>query len=176
MFLTLLTNVCQQLNQLGLPYMLTGSAALEFHTVGRSTRDLDVVIELNETQIELFLAVFTNHYYHQPSIITEVQRGGMFNLIDFETGFKIDFILRKDTEYGRMAFSRRSFYAHVLPIPVWVISLEDLIIAKLLWIQEPYSDRQAADIKQLLRNPVTDYAYLHRWIRELRLNTFDIAL
>lgn len=176
MFLTLLTNVCQQLNQLGLPYMLTGSAALEFHTVGRTTRDLDVVIELREDQIELFLAAFTNHYYHQPSVLAEIRRGGMFNLIDFETGFKIDFILRQDSDYGRTAFSRRIYDATALAIPIWVITLEDLILAKLIWIQDIYSDRQIVDIQQLLRNSATDYAYLHQWISILHLNTFDLPL
>lgn len=176
MFLTLLTNVCQQLNHLGLPYMLTGSAALEFHTVGRSTRDLDVVIELDETRVESFLAAFTNHYYHQPSVLEEIRRGGMFNLIDFETGFKIDFILRKNSDYGRAAFSRRIYHADTLAIPVWVISLEDLILAKLIWIQDMYSDRQAADIQQLTRNPATDYIYIRQWISALRLNTFALPL
>jgi len=57
---------------------------------------------------------------------------------------------------------------------VYVISLEDLILAKLQWIQTLYSDRQAQDIQNLLRNPDLDKGYLTHWIQELNLNTYEL--
>ena len=167
--------VCQKLDNLKLPYMLTGSAAMNYYSVVRTTQDLDIVLELHESEVQSFIASFPNHYYHEPSIISEIKRQGMFNLIDFDSGYKIDFILRKNTDYSHVAFSRRwssDDFGH----PIWVISLEDLILAKLLWIQQLYSDRQATDIKQLLLSADVDKVYLQHWIEKLNLKTYELNI
>ncbi len=57
---------------------------------------------------------------------------------------------------------------------VWVIAIEDLILAKLIWIQEIFSDRQTNDIRNLLKNPEIDRQYLDNWVFELKLNVFDL--
>jgi hypothetical protein len=54
--------------------------------------------------------------------------------------------------------------------------LEDLILAKIAWIQTLYSDRQIADIEKLLLNPQIDKEYLHYWLKALQLNTYQIEL
>lgn len=155
--------------------MLTGSAAMNYYSVIRTTQDLDIVLELKEDELEVFLNAFPNHYFHEPSIISEIKRKGMFNLIDFNTGYKIDFILRKNTEYAKVAFSRR-WLSNDFGTSVWVISLEDLLLAKLIWIQQIYSDRQANDIQQLLHATTINKDYLRYWIKELNINTYTIEL
>ena len=167
--------VCQKLETLQVPYMLTGSAAMNFYSVIRTTQDLDIVLELQEYQVEAFLSVFPNHYFHEPSILSEIKRLGMFNLIDFNTGYKIDFILRKNTPYSAKAFARR-WLSDDFGHSVWVISAEDLILAKLQWIQQLYSDRQASDIQQMLQSNQIDRVYLKYWVTELKLNTYAIIL
>lgn len=57
---------------------------------------------------------------------------------------------------------------------MWVIAIEDLILAKLIWIQEIFSDRQTNDIRNLLKNPEIDRQYLDNWVFELKLNVFDL--
>lgn len=59
----------------------------------------------------------------------------MFNVIDFEGGEKIDFIVRKNTEFHVNEFERHQ-RVEALGFSVWVVSLEDLIISKLNWIQQ----------------------------------------
>ncbi len=51
--------------------------------------------------------------------------------------------------------------------------LEDLILSKLIWIQEIQSDRQMGDIKSLLDAP-HDKEYLNKWKIELGLKTFGL--
>ena len=97
----------------------------------------------------------------------------MFNIIDNETGFKIDFFIRKDNEYSEVAFGRR-LRLDDFGEEVWVISIEDLILAKPIWIQEIFSDRQANDIGNLLKNPEIDTRYLHYWAGHLKINTFGL--
>jgi hypothetical protein len=80
MIFSFLQNIATKLNSLELAYMITGSAAMDFYLVWRSTKYIDIIIELRIAYVERFLAIFDNHYYHQPSIIEEIKRRGMFNM------------------------------------------------------------------------------------------------
>lgn len=153
--------------------MLSGSFAMSFYAVSRTTRDIDIVAFLQEKDIDSLLVAFDGYYFHRPTIEDEIDRKGMFNIISNDSGYKIDFIILKQDEYSQLAFSRRQ----LLPLAdemVYVIAIEDLIIAKLKWIQQLYSERQIADIQNLLRAPVVDYDYLLFWTGKLKLITFDL--
>lgn len=169
----LLHRISQILGENGIPYMLSGSVALGLYTVARTTRDIDIVIELKESDVDKFVAGFDGFFVDEVGIADEVKRGGMFNLIDKKTAFKIDFIIRSDSEYGNEEFSRRKKMT-LDGVELWVVSLEDLIIAKVRWIQDFQSDRQINDIKSLLLNPMIDWEYVDKWTRKLQLKTFNL--
>jgi len=82
--------------------------------------------------------------------------------------FKVDFIIRKDDPYALEQFNRRGIKA-IAGIKSYVISLEDLILAKLIWSQDSGSELQERDIQNLLRlyEPDLDHAYLQRWAETL---------
>jgi len=96
-----------------------------------------------------FTSLFPNAYYDVNTIKEELKRKGMFNVIDYSTGFKIDFIIQKDTEYHNLAFQRRKRVKE-FNTELWVIDLNDLIIAKIIWIQQYQGERQIFDIENLL--------------------------
>lgn len=173
MILKLLEKVCLALERQNISYMLSGSVALGFYTVARTTRDIDIVIHLLPQDVDNFLSEFEGFYYYKEGIIEEINRQGMFNLIDTTTGYKIDFIIPKRTEYGMMAFNRRK-KINELGFNIWVISLEDLILNKLIWIQDYQSDRQINDIRSLFRNPEINWNYIKEWIKVLNLKTFKL--
>ena len=58
--------------------------------------------------------------------------------------------------------------------PAWIVSLEDLVVAKIKWIQELQSDTQISDIGNLLKNPKIDLEYVKGWCEELNLKTFNL--
>ncbi|MCY7349315.1 MAG: hypothetical protein LH606_01430 [Cytophagaceae bacterium] len=95
----------------------------------------------------------------------------MFNLIDQETFYKIDFIVRKNTLYETVKFNRRQKIALGEQL-VWVISPEDLVLSKLQWVQQLQSERQLDDIAKLLKASALDLGYLQEWTQKLNLNTF----
>jgi hypothetical protein len=97
----------------------------------------------------------------------------MFNVIDHETGFKIDFILRKNSDYRILEFARRQKIL-INDIEVWIVSPEDLIISKIEWIQQLKSDKQLSDIENLLAIHNLDREYIKRWCKELKLNTYNL--
>lgn len=154
--------------------MLSGSMALNSYTVPRMTLDADIVIELSGKNLEDFFEIFENEFYvNKDSVREEVARSGMFNVIDHKTGFKVDFIVRKNTEYRILEFNRRR-KERIGNSEVWIVSPEDLVISKIEWIQQLKSDRQISDIENLLSIPAIDKNYIIDWCNKLKLNTFDL--
>jgi hypothetical protein len=174
MIFKLLKKVVGGLNSKGVSYMLSGSVALNVYAVPRMTLDIDMVIELLPENVDEFLEAFNKGYYVDAfTVKEESRRNGMFNIIDHETGYKIDFILRKNSEYRRLEFERRR-KMKIEDIETWVVSPEDLIISKIEWIQQYQSPKQIEDIKQLLKYEPLNLAYVIEWCEKLRLNTFNL--
>ena len=144
------------------------------YTIPRMTRDIDIVVNLQASGIEKFLAIFKEGYYiHADSVREEVRRRGMFNVIDFNSGLKIDFIVRKNSGFHVNEFQRRE-QTSAYGFPAWIVSLEDLVVAKIKWIQELQSDTQFNDIRNLLKNPKIDLEYVKGWCEKLDLKTFNL--
>jgi hypothetical protein len=174
MISSLLEEVCLALNKANISYMVSGSMAMTLYTIPRMTRDIDIIIELNKEDIDMFYDIFAGHaYIDKLTVEEEVKRRGMFNVIDHRTGYKVDFMLKKFSEYREKEFERRQFTT-MFGFPMWVVSLEDLILSKIIWIQEYQSERQIEDIKNLLRNDKADMAYIQVWCQKLTLNTFNL--
>jgi len=174
MILKLLKKVCEALEERDLSYMLSGSIAMNIYTVPRMTRDIDIVINLTLSDINKFTEIFKEgFYFYEKDIRDEVARRGMFNVIDFESGQKIDFIIRKNTEFHINEFERK-VKTDAYGFDVWIVSIEDLIISKLNWIQQLKSDTQTNDIRNLIGNPEADMNYIKKWINKLKLNTFNL--
>jgi hypothetical protein len=177
--LDFLEKVTEKIEYIELPYMLSGSLAMGFYAIQRTTRDIDLVVEMEEKHIEAIVKLFEEGYYcYQPALRDAFITNGMFNIIDNSTGFKIDFILRKNSNYDKIAFQRKKnlSFGEKYSKKFWVISLEDLIIAKFRWIQDLISERQLEDIKNLLLNTSLDRDYLKYWLKELNLKTYEIIV
>jgi hypothetical protein len=173
MILNLLKRVCKSLDESKFPYMISGSIAMNIYSIPRMTRDIDIVVELSLERTDEFTDLFPDSYFNKEIIRNEIIRKGIFNIIDHETGFKLDFIVRKETEYYQLAFNRRQRIKE-LDTELWVISLEDLIIAKIIWIQQIQSEKQIQDIENLLLNPDVEMNYINDWCNKLKLKTFDL--
>lgn len=172
--LSLLERICQILTNLKIPYMLSGSVAMNFYADPRTTQDIDIVVEMYDYDVPSFIKMLDDKfYYFQEGIYEEIRRKGMFNIIDFETGYKVDFITMKKDLYEQVKFQnrRKTVYDN---IELWIISPEDLIISKLQWIQTLESDKQKNDIVNLLDNEQLDLDYIKNWCRTLKLKTYKI--
>ncbi len=57
-----------------------------------------------------------------------------------------------------------------IEIPIWIVSLEDLILSKLYWAKDTLSEMQLKDVKNLLlSSQQIDLDYLNKWIEKLKL-------
>ena len=98
----LLKEVTVALEKRNIPYMVSGSMAMVVYTVSRTTRDIDIVIELSKGSLKGFYEIFkANFHLHKPTVEEELSRRGMFNAIDHRSGMKIDFVIRKNSLYRK---------------------------------------------------------------------------
>ena len=162
--------VTQRLNGANIAYMISGSIAANYYTIPRMTRDIDIVIGLKESDIDNFVGIFEKDFYVDREMIKkEVLRKGMFNLIHNQYIIKIDFIVRKESEFQDVAFSRMSKVL-IKGDPMWIISAEDLILAKLLWAKDSHSEFQLKDVRNLMGTVDNlDLEYIDKWISKLNL-------
>lgn len=157
-----------------LPYMLTGSVASSAHGVPRSTRDLDIVIAPTRAQLLALMREFPSDRYYadEQQALQALANRSQFNVIDFATGWKADFIIAQDSEYGRCALARRALI-DIAGNSVYVAAPEDVLIAKLQWANLGKSDRQLQDAAGIIstQGRKLDVGYVERWVRELHLET-----
>ena len=90
-----------------------------------------------------------------------------FNAIHQQTLIKVDFMIRKREEYRQHEFARR-VRLRVGDFDLWVVSKEDLILSKLHWASESQSERQLADVENLIATGC-DTDYLKTWSAVLNL-------
>jgi len=168
--LEVLIEVAQRLDKAKITYLISGSIAANYYTIPRMTRDIDIVIEMKTTDVDRFIKSFKDNFSIDEEMVkTEVQRGGMFNLIHNKHIIKIDFILRKASPWQQSMFLRRK-KIDIDRGSAWLISGEDLILAKLLWAKESMSEMQLKDVSHLLKSIKTlDRVYLKQWIKGLDL-------
>jgi hypothetical protein len=161
-----LRDVTQRLGSAGIAYMLTGSWAMNYYAEPRMTRDIDLVVLLETADAERVIALFEPDYYvPQQTLKQAIRNRSMFNVIHKEGVIKVDFILLKDDPYQQAAFARRQQVTYG-ELPTWIITLEDLILAKLLWAKDSQSEMQLRDVQNLLAvSP--DRALLQSWATDL---------
>ena len=159
-----------KMNELGIDYMVTGSFAMSAYGEIRMTRDIDVVIQINENQIKPFTELFEREYYvSDESIRRAIENRSMFNVISNVHGGKVDCIVMKDTNFARASFQRK-YKVSVTEIEFWTTTKEDLIVAKLSWARDSHSEMQIRDIANLTSSEY-DSAYVDDWIGRLQLES-----
>ncbi len=169
-----LQTILKFLHTQNIPYMLSGSVAMSIYTLPRSTRDFDFIVNLQFNNIEALLQVFKEGYYCEEDAVKEaVKHRGMFNIIDHASGFKADFVILKNEPFRQAEFERRR-KVDFFDTAVFVVSAEDLLLSKLIWIQQIQSTVQMDDIKNLALIETLDWPYICTWLGFLKLNTFDL--
>ena len=182
--LEVLQRVISKLEELRIPYMVSGSAASSFHAFVRTTQDGDLVVALDLDQVEKFAAAFAPEFYlDRASIRRALQMGRSFNLIHLESSLKIDFFPLRKRGYSQEEFSRRQprLLLKESTAPVYVATAEDTILSKLEWFREggEVSENQWKDVLGIIKVQAhsLDLPYMNHWARELHVeDLFEKAL
>jgi hypothetical protein len=168
--LEVLKIITGRLESAGIAYMVTGSIAMNYYAVPRMTRDIDVVVELAAADADRVCALFEGDFYvERDAARAAIAARGVFNLIHQAHVVKVDFIVRKESEYRSAEFARRQ-PASVEGHGFFIVAPEDLIISKLDWARDTRSEVQLGDVRNLLASvPGLDKEYLARWAERLGL-------
>jgi hypothetical protein len=159
-------DVSARLEQAKLPYMLTGSMAMNYYAQPRMTRDIDIVVALEPNHIDTVVRLFHPDYYvSRDAVAQSIRAESLFNLIHEESVIKVDCIVRKNMPYRRLEFDRRQ-HIRIENFLTWIATKEDLIISKLLWAKDSHSELQLRDVKNLVARG-SDSAYIAHWTKEL---------
>jgi len=168
--------VAEILESLNIAYLVGGSVASGIWGEMRYTQDIDLVADLKESQINLLIDACSPRFYLSEIAIKEaIDLGHSFNLIDRQTGWKIDIFILTQDPFKQSKFHRRQQVSvdemgHTLNFS----SPEDTILQKLLWYQmtKKQSAQQWRDILGILKlqQPVLDVAYLQQWANFLQLS------
>ena len=154
--------------------MLSGSMAMSAYTLPRFTRDFDFIVHLKPETIPQLTDYFKEGYYcDEDSVREAIKNKSMFNIIDHKSNYKADFVILKNEPYRQMEFSRRRQIVF-LDMKIYIVAAEDLLLSKLIWIQQIQSSIQMEDINALWHINDIDKNYIHHWIASLKLNTFDL--
>ncbi|MDO8682493.1 MAG: hypothetical protein Q7N50_03310 [Armatimonadota bacterium] len=152
-------------------YMLSGSVVSSLQGEPRSTHDIDIVIAIQEASTYKLIDAFppADYYIDNNSVQRAIKTKDMVNLIDMNTGDKIDFWILTDSPFDQSRFSRRIF-TETLRMQVVVSSPEDTILAKLRWAKlSGGSEKQFTDALRVyeVQFGKLDLDYLRSWAEHL---------
>ncbi len=165
----LLIKIVEVLENLKIPYLITGGIALLIWGRPRFTADIDIVVKLEDKDFSLLkksLKLLSKVGYI--SVENPLGEQSEFNFIDGNTGIKVDFWrLNKDDLFDNSRLKRR-VSKKILGKDVYFTSPEDLILIKLKWYKDFKSSHQIEDVQSIIKiSGSLDMIYLKRWAKKL---------
>lgn len=171
-FVEVLRRLAPKLEQSDVWYMITGSIAASYYGLTRATQDLDIVISASPEKLKTLIRLLPKEEYYAEleDALDAYRHQSMFNVLDTNRGWKIDFILQKSAPFYQQAFGRRKAVTFE-GVPTSMITGEDLILSKLEWSKLGESERQIKDAAVVLQKRARelDRTYIEKWVRELGL-------
>jgi hypothetical protein len=169
--------VIQAFDALGIGYHIAGSVASSAYGIARATLDVDLVANLNESQIKSLVDRLSNGYYIDEDRVRDaVARRSSFNLIHLESMLKVDVFVLKSRPYDQVAFARarlENLGEGTVTRQHYLASPEDVILNKLEWYREGgcLSERQWNDVVGILKvqQSSLDIEYMRCWAATLDL-------
>jgi hypothetical protein len=165
--------IAGHLEAAAIPYMVVGSIAALVHGRARATMDVDMVIDPDAAALRAFVSSLPSqdYYVSLEAAVDALRRRSQFNVLDQDSGWKIDLLIRKARRFSREEFERRQLL-EAFGRRLSVASLEDVIVAKLEWAELGASQRQTDDVRALveLAGARLDRPYVQRQVTELGLD------
>ena len=170
----LLERLVEAFEQLEIPYLVTGSIAAMAYGEPRLTNDIDIVADVQMSNIPDLLTAFPpSEFYLSEDAMTEaIRHASQFNIIHPASGLKVDVIVRKDTAFNRSRFSRSRTITFGERADATFAAPEDVILKKMEFYNEGGSEKHLRDITGILKISAgeIDNAYITEWATRLDLN------
>jgi len=167
----LLCRMHEVLDRLQVPHVVVGSMASMLYGEPRFTRDVDFVLDLPASQVDAFCKSFPapEYYVSTTAAAQAVRDRGQFNVIHILSGYKVDLILSKPSNWSRHQLKRGRPIVTESGVVVNTAAPEDIILGKLQYYQAGGSEKHLRDIVAMLdvSGDQIDRDDIERWAKEL---------
>lgn len=155
------TAVINTLNELGIPYMLTGSLASNMYGLVRATQDADFVVQVEADGISRIAAQLQPLFTLDPQASFETITMTMrYVLISGDEELKVELFLLSEDPHDKARFQRR-IQGVFEERPVAVPTPEDIVVSKLRWHRRKDID----DVRNIMvmQAGMLDEDYIRGW-------------
>ncbi|MCX6568134.1 MAG: hypothetical protein NT147_03670 [Candidatus Aminicenantes bacterium] len=166
--------VTRVFDDLKIDYYIGGSLASSAFGVARATMDVDIVADIEAGHVPEIEKRLKDAFYIDRELVERaIRERSSFNLIHFESLFKVDVFVPPTHPFERQVFARKQTRAvsEDGSQKLFFSSPEDIILRKLVWYQSSggVSDRQWQDVLGVLKvqSEKLDKAYLEDWAAKL---------
>jgi hypothetical protein len=168
--------VVETFDELNIPYLVVGSVASSLLGFSRTTNDADIVADIQLDQIpQLFAALNDTFYIDEQAIRRAVLERRSFNIIHFDSLFKVDVYIPSADEFSQQQLKRRR-QETLLPDSsktVYLATPEDVILSKLRCYRlgGEVSARQLTDVAGIIKvqGQRLNVSYLRDWADKLNV-------
>ncbi|MFQ5430788.1 MAG: hypothetical protein ACE5E1_10805, partial [Phycisphaerae bacterium] len=130
-------------------------------------------LRMDAEQAKKLASILPSRFYRSREAMVEAARThSMANLIDTDTGLKIDLSVLPTEPFYKAVMSRRRKVEYKPGGPgFWAVSPEYIVLMKLLRRQVTRSEKQWENALAVVRvqGAALDWAYLRRWADELHI-------
>jgi len=170
----LLAQVAAILNEAEISYVVTGSVVTALYGEPRFTQDADLVVVGSAGLGAKISAAFPSPRYYAPAddIDASLKRGLIANIIDSDTGAKVDLHPKAADAFSESFFARRRRVT-VAGVDMWFPSPEDAIMSKLQWARATGDgERHLRDARAVyeVQGERLDESYLQNWAERLSVS------
>jgi hypothetical protein len=164
------------LEQAGIRYAIGGSWASTAFGEPRFTNDVDILVELTQENLGVFLRHLPDAFYADAEeALNSIQRGRPFNVIHMPTVLKFDMFPSSAFPLGSEELDRAISLEDtgLSKGPAWFVTPEDILLAKLYWFKlgGDVSEVQWRDVLGIVRgcSASLDRVYLERAASQLEV-------
>ena len=166
-------SIIDTLEALSLTYAIGGSFASNAYGEARMTADIDISIVLPIEAVKRFVEAVRalGYFIIYDAIIDALVHDLPVNIIDGESGYKVDLFLVKPTPLEQSILARRQpvIYDPATQAAAMLYSPEDVIVYKLKYYLQGRSSKHLRDIGAMLivQGDALDYDYIAYWAQDL---------
>ncbi len=169
-----LQRLAEVLDTLGIPYAIGGSIASSVYGTVRFTRDADIAMLPFPSAADRFYALLKDEFYiNEEAMQQALNCSGTFNIIHFDTAFKIDIFLLGPSDFEQQLLVRSKMVrlGETPESDLCFVSPEDVILLKLRRLAESdgFEEDQWEDILGVLaiQGQALDFHRLAEFARTL---------
>lgn len=160
--------VIEALLAAGIPFMVVGSFSSNLWGVPRSTKDLDLVLDLRDRSLDDLKHRLPATFHLDLQMQFEGVTGTIKNLITIDgTAFTVELFRLTDDPHDQARFHRRIEH-EVKGRKAWFPRAEDVIVTKIRWASGGGRQKDVEDVIDVIQSQegTLDWDYIHHWTAE----------